>query len=177
MKKLEYKRVGIGDVGAHPCARPELSKINKTIKGRHMGLPLHNVIRKIGMKEHGIVKEINKDKIIIEISPSAACSKCCSCNKSKQRNVSVENKDQNVHIGEKIEYEVETKNMVMVFLMMYGTPLIAFLFGLFFTFHLTKNPSISFLAGLCAVSITYFTIGAFLKKHPSFVPKTCINRL
>ena len=128
------------------------------------------------MKENGIVKSINDKEIMLEISPSLACSKCCSCNKGKQRIVKIENNGQNVHIGEKIEYEVEAKNMVGIFLMMYGIPLVFFLLCLFITHFMTKNAPVAFFAGILGVAITYLFIGIFVKKHPSFVPKTCINK-
>ena len=127
------------------------------------------------MKERGVVKNFNEKEIEIEIFPGEACSKCCSCDKSKQRIVRVENKGQKTYIGEEIEYEVEDKNIVMIFLMMYGIPLISFLLCLFIAHFMTGNAPLAFFAGIFGVAITYFSIGRYVKRYPSFVPKTCIK--
>jgi len=127
------------------------------------------------MKERGVVKNLNKKEIEIEIFPGEACSKCCSCNKSKQRIVKVENRGQKIHIGEEIEYEVEDKNIVVIFLIMYGIPLIFFLLCLFITHFMTGNAPLAFFAGILGVVITYFLISRYVKNHPSIVPKTCIK--
>jgi positive regulator of sigma E activity len=129
------------------------------------------------MKEEGKIIKIEGSEAVIEVSPQEACSKCCSCGAARARRVTVSaDKTAGLSVGDIVEVEVDTSSMMKVYILMYGIPLVAFLFSIFSLYLVSSSPPVSFVGAILATGIIYLFIGRYMRSRPGFSPEICAKR-
>jgi len=129
------------------------------------------------VKEQGKVIKTENGKVTIEISPKEACTKCCSCTASKMRHIVIsEEKDKNLSIGDIIEYEIPSSQMLKIYLLLYGIPLVVFVGAILAVYAFYAHPLISFFAGLAATILSYIIIGLFIRKASWYLGSVCAKK-
>ena len=123
------------------------------------------------MKEQGIVIEIKNSEAIVEVSPSEACSKCCSCGAGRPRKITLP--AGNLKAGDKVEVEVDTSSMMKVYCLLYGIPLVVFVSTLIVTYYFSNSPIISFVGGIAGTAISCLLAGIYLRRRSEFIPQIC----
>ncbi len=127
------------------------------------------------MKESGKVININDINVTIEVEPQEACTKCCSCNASKKREVTIKktNETKELKIGDNVEVEINTASMLKVYFLIYGCPLVVFVSSLLVVYSFIASPIISFVAAIGATIATYLLIGRYMRNRREFLPTVC----
>ena len=126
------------------------------------------------MKETGTVVEIDGNRVVLEIVPQEACSKCCACGASKVRKVTIEKKDVSaLNIGDVVDYTIDTAVMMKAYMLLYGVPLTVFVSVVILCHIALENPLLSFLAAIGLTCVTYLFIGRYMKKKETFYPNIC----
>lgn len=103
------------------------------------------------MKNSGIVKEKEKNKITISMYKESACSHCNKCSDSAKitNNFTLISDREDIKVGDIVTFEMEDKQVFKAALIVYIIPLIAMFVGYFlgdrYGFSEGKNIGISFL--------------------------------
>ncbi|MCG2730580.1 MAG: SoxR reducing system RseC family protein [Acetobacterium sp.] len=125
------------------------------------------------MKEIGTVKELSGNNAVVEIKRNSACGECGACHVSKDQSImlTMAKNTLNAKSGETVEVEMEFVNLFFAAFIMYGLPLIAFLFGSCSAYFLVGILNIgwdqvltSFLTGICLTVMSYLVIRYFDRK-------------
>lgn len=121
----------------------------------------------------GKVIKKGSDYVIVEVAPEEACTKCCSCKAATPQSLRLEGqKARDLFPGDSVEVEIEDKSsMLKVYFLLYGAPLAGFVLGIGGVYALTGSPLIAFLAGMFMTAIVYFIVGRLIKRCPSIVPE------
>ncbi len=85
------------------------------------------------MTEHGIVTEINNNKVLIRAAGNPGCSKCgarniCNSGNDGYRYIWAEN-DIDINIGDNVEFSTDERKLVVFSIMLYLIPAIDMLIG------------------------------------------------
>lgn len=125
------------------------------------------------MKEIGTVKELNGKNAVVEIKRNSACGDCGACHISKDQSVMLTTAKNpiNAKSGETVEVEMEFVNLFFAAFIMYGLPLIAFLFGSCLSYFLVGVLNLgwdqvltSFFTGIALTVLAYLVIRYFDRK-------------
>lgn len=120
------------------------------------------------MEEIGLVKEVNKDKIIVELSHKDNCHSCTiskMCNENgDKRYIEVFSKRE-VEFGDRVKISMYEHTQLIGALVMFALPVVSIVFSLVIGLYISKGMGI--IAGFIAI-VEYFII---LKKvHIRFKP-------
>lgn len=124
------------------------------------------------MAETGIVIQINKNLLQLEIPRSKACSGCRAC-------VPLNGKDSmttyalnlcNAQIGDRVEIEPGEPRQLFSSFLLYGIPLLVFM-GLIFLCSWLTSELTAVIIALLGLAVTYFLIH-FLANHFDDTPYT-----
>lgn len=126
------------------------------------------------MNKKGIVSKVEDDKLYVILTRSSACGDCSSCGgcEAKTIDLSMTN-DIDAKVGDFVEIEYNTKNMLKSTLLVYIFPLIMLVVGIFLGNYINFNTSsdskdlISFLFGLGLMLVSYLIINKIDKKVQS----------
>jgi len=130
------------------------------------------------MKETGKIVQMTDRSIVIETDAHEACTKCCSCQASEGKQVTLDNHyDENLSVGDKVEIEISPVRMVRVYLLLYAFPLTIFVGGVFAAYFLTLSPIISFIAGMAATILSYIVISRQIKKRDGFSSEITVKKV
>jgi len=129
------------------------------------------------MKETGKIVQITNKSIVIETDTREACTKCCSCQNSEAKQITLANHyDENFFVGDKVEIEIRPARMLRVYLLLYALPLIIFVGGVVAANLLTPSPIISFVAGMAATILSYIVISGQIKKRDGFSSEITVKK-
>jgi len=130
------------------------------------------------MKELGKIIEVTDKFVIVETDVHEECSKCCSCQASRGRQISIRNKrDKKFSVGDKVEIVVETKSMMRVYVLLYAVPLVIFLSGVLAAHFITHSPIVSFAAGIAVLVLCYAVLSIYIKNRHGFSAEIFIKKI
>lgn len=116
------------------------------------------------MKEIGVVKSRQGNNAQVEIMRHAACGDCGACHMSKEQSkmITTARNPIQAQVDETVEVEMEFANVFTATFIMYGIPLIAFIFGCSISYFLVPALDInwdlvltSFFSGIGLTALTY----------------------
>lgn len=118
------------------------------------------------MREIGQVVEIKDDLAKIQIKRTEACEKCGACDMGQSQMMETMAKnDIFAKVGDQVEIEAESVNILKAAFILYGIPLVLFMTGTFlgyFTANLIGlshwNNLIGFVVGVVFMLISYVSI-------------------
>ncbi len=125
------------------------------------------------MKEIGTVKSLHGNNAEVEIKRNSACGDCGACHVSKDQSVMLTTAKNSVDAktGETVEVEMQFANVFVAAFIMYGIPLLAFIFGSCVVYYLIGTFNIgwdqvltSFITGICLTAVAYLVIRFFDKQ-------------
>jgi len=129
------------------------------------------------MKETGKIVQMTDKSIVIETDAHEACTKCCSCQNSEGKQITLDNHyDENFSVGDKVEIEISPVRILRVYLLLYALPLTIFVGGVFAANLLTLSPIISFIVGMAATILSYIVISRQIKKRDGFSSEITIKK-
>lgn len=112
------------------------------------------------MKNKGLVKAINIDTIEVEIFKELSCSTCNSCNSKTHGIKNFIYKNNDLKVGDIIEFEIETKKFLLISFLLYIFPIllmiIFYFIGQYFNFSEGKLVLLSFIGLFFGLYIVYF---------------------
>ena len=124
------------------------------------------------MKEHGKVVEAGSDTVVVEVKPHEECHKCGVCGAGRPRRISVSGETaRGFSVGDEVEVEIESSEMLKLYSFLYGIPLVAFAGTVLVLYAVTKSPVLSFIGALAVTALAFAVAGIYVKKYPGFVPK------
>jgi len=130
------------------------------------------------MKEVGKIIEVTDKVVVVETDVHEKCSKCCSCQASRGRQVSIRNKgDEKFSVGDKVEIVVETKSILRVYLLLYAVPLVIFLGGVLAVHFITHSPIVSFAAGIALLGLCYAVLSIYIKNRHGFFAEISVKKI
>ncbi|MBL7072913.1 MAG: SoxR reducing system RseC family protein [Candidatus Omnitrophica bacterium] len=130
------------------------------------------------MKEVGKIIEVTDKFVVVETDVHEKCSKCCSCQASRGRQVSIRKKrDEFFSIGDKVEIVVETKSMMRVYLLLYAVPLVIFISGVLAAHVITRSPIMSFAAGIAVLILCYAVLSIHIKNRHGFSDEISVKKI
>lgn len=117
------------------------------------------------MNKKGIVSKVEDDRLQVIFTRSSACGDCSSCGgcEAETFNLNATN-DIGAQIGDFVEIQYNTKNMLKSTVLLYVFPLIMLVIGIFSGHYLNLGKTadskdlISFLFGLILMFVSYFII-------------------
>lgn len=117
------------------------------------------------MNKKGMVSKVDKDKLQVIFTRSSACGDCSSCGgcEAETLNLNATN-DIDAQVGDFVEIEYNTKNMLKSTLLLYIFPLIMLVIGIFAGNYLNlagnsdSKDLISFVFGVGLMLISYIII-------------------
>jgi sigma-E factor negative regulatory protein RseC len=125
------------------------------------------------MKEVGVVDTIHGKHAKVIIQRNAACGDCGACHIGTE-NMTMEADALNLinaKKGDSVEVELAFVNVFKAAVILYGIPLLMFIFGSVLGFYIsgsigfeTNSPIVAFVIGFILMGITYGTIKYFDKK-------------
>lgn len=125
------------------------------------------------MKEIGIINDIQGKTAQVVIQRHAACGDCGACHMSKEQST-MEATAQNpirARVGEMVEVEMQFASVFKAASIMYGIPLVAFLFGSCFSYFLIislgtnwDQALVPFFSGIALMAVSFGIIKYFDKK-------------
>jgi len=125
----------------------------------------------ISCKE-GIVKEIYKDYLLVEVVLQSACAGChakgmCYASQGQEKLMKALIQDPSTHfqIGEKVTVYVAAKLEKRAVLLAYLLPLIILVSTLLITYQITQHELIAALASIIFISIYYIVIWQLNKQE------------
>lgn len=118
------------------------------------------------MREIGEVIGIENDFAKIQIKRSEACEKCGACDMGQSKMMETMAKNAvSAKIGDQVELEAESVNILKASFILYGIPLIVFMVGTFLGYFIANfmglyawNNLIGFIAGVIFMLISYASI-------------------
>lgn len=125
------------------------------------------------MKEIGIITETNGKTAKVEIKRNSACGDCGACHMSKNKSTmeAMALNPIGAKKGDAVEVEMEFVNVFKAASIMYGIPLVAFLFGASITYYLIISLGLNwdqalvpFFSGIVLLAGSYGVIKYFDKK-------------
>jgi positive regulator of sigma E activity len=127
--------------------------------------------------EHkGIVKSIEKNRIVVCIDTMSACSAChansiCSAFNTTQKEIEIYNFNNNYKIGESVKVYFKAKYGFKAVFFGYIFPFFVLIFSLIISFSITEKEGFSGLISILSVALYYVVLYFFknkLKKTFSF---------
>lgn len=130
------------------------------------------------MNRFGEVIEADSDFAKVKLNRHSACTGCNGCNKGEeeeQKNIEIRVLNtENAHIGDIVEINMESQNILKAAVIAYGLPFITLLLGIIIGYKVFNNEIISILLGFGFLGITYFGIqrneNKFYNSH-DYVPE------
>jgi len=122
------------------------------------------------MIEHeGIVKEICRDHIKIEIKKKDACGVChsknfCSLSQTTHKIVEIKNANLAYQVGDKVTVIMEQSSGYMALFLGYIVPFFIIIIFLFFFLRITQNEGLSVFLVLLSVMVYYGTLYVLREK-------------
>ncbi|KJJ85270.1 Positive regulator of sigma(E), RseC/MucC [Candidatus Omnitrophus magneticus] len=122
------------------------------------------------MREKGKVVDIKGKYIVLEIPAKSECSKnCCNCHNGKPRQINiiktnVTGNADNINIGDSMFIEMKSQNFIIICLLLFIFPLVAFSLVLCSSYIILNDPLISFSLGAGIVFLVYIFVGIKMKK-------------
>lgn len=125
------------------------------------------------MKEIGIIVDTKGKTAQVEIKRNSACGDCGACHMSKNKSTmeTVALNPIGAKKGDSVEVEMEFANVFKAASIMYGIPLVAFLFGASITYYLIISLGLNwdqnlvpFFSGIALLAVSYGVIKYFDKK-------------
>ncbi|RBP39211.1 SoxR reducing system RseC family protein [Garciella nitratireducens] len=118
------------------------------------------------MREIGEVIGIEKGYAKVRIKRTEACARCGACNMGQAKSIDFLAKNMaSAKIGDKVEIETQTNNVLKASFIMYGIPLLFFLIGTLLAYFIANqlgmiqwNNLISFIAGIIWTLVSYLLI-------------------
>lgn len=116
------------------------------------------------MKETGLVVALNDKNAQVKIERKSACGSCkgCRMGSSEEMSITIEVSNEiGANIGDIVEVDMETINILLAAFIMYGIPLIALLTGVFVSYLVSQiwvhgSDAVHMLIGIL------FMVSAFL---------------
>lgn len=118
------------------------------------------------MKETGLVVGVHENNATVKIERRSACGSCKGCRLGTSdetfMNIEVSN-EVGAMVGDIVEVDMETTNVLLAAFIMYGIPLIALLTGIFVSYGLSRlvgytSDAIHMLFGILTMIIAFFLI-------------------
>lgn len=133
------------------------------------------------MKETGLVVGLDEKGAMVKIERRSACGSCkgCRLGTSDETFMTIEvTNELGATVGDIVEVDMETTNVLLAAFIMYGIPLIALLSGVFFSYGLSRilkytSDAIHMAFGLGFTVVAFFFIKMSeknIKKSAKFKP-------
>lgn len=118
------------------------------------------------MREIGQVIKIENGYAKVQIKRTEACAKCGACDMGKSKSIEFLAKNSiSAKVGDKVEIETQTANVLKASFIMYGVPLIFFLIGTLLGYYIANilgmfqwSNLIGFITGVVLTLISYLLI-------------------
>ena len=129
------------------------------------------------MKEEGTVIKVENGASTVEIKPQKECARCCSCQASKIRYITVSGeKARSLKKGDRVEVSIDTSSMMRIYFLFYGIPLVVFVGGAIILHAISGSPILSFTGAILLTVLAYILVGFYIRKNSSFSPEVCPKR-
>ncbi len=125
------------------------------------------------MKQYGVVIDVNEDRVTISVPRSSSCGENCGscsghCEISKME-IDIEN-TLYAQIGDRVEIESETKEILGAAFLVYILPIVALLIGVIITYgvmakmNYESNDLVSLAVGLVFMALTFAGTSFYQKR-------------